>query len=432
MTQPLTATEALARMGRGELTAEALNRACLERVRIRDGEVKAWAHLEPAVVLAQALACDLDGRVRPLGGIPVGIKDVILTHDMPTRHNSPLYRDSFPRLDAACVSVLRSAGAVVFGKTDTVEFAATGAKALTRNPHDLARTPGGSSSGSAAAVADGHVPLALGTQTGGSILRPAAYCGVYGFKPTWGLVSREGVRPFAPSLDTVGWFARSADDLALLFEVFDPHPAPTQPQPPLCLRGARIGLCRSPSWASAEPSVQALFARSGERLKAAGAHVEDLDLPPAFDDLPRAHQAIMRMEGRTAFLAEYRAHGQALHEDLRGYVEARDGLTVADLCAAYDAAAAARPVFDAIAAGFDAILTPSVVGEAPLGLHQTGSFVFNGLWTLLHTPAVNVPAGRGPAGLALGLTLTGPRFADRAVLAAAAAIGPLLAGASVR
>ncbi|WP_394760436.1 amidase [Phenylobacterium sp.] len=430
MPQPLTATQALARLDRGDLSAEALSQACLDRASSREPQVKAWSHLDPDLVRAQARAVDAEGRTGPLSGVPIGIKDVILTRDMPTQHNSPLYLGSHPQIDAACVSLLRTAGAVIFGKTDTVEFAATGRKALTRNPHDLLRTPGGSSSGSAAAVADGHVPLALGTQTGGSIIRPASYCGVYGFKPTWGLVSREGVKPFAPSLDTVGWFARSAEDIALLFDVFDPHPPPRL-APTFDMAGARIGLCRSPAWTQAEASVQAMIAGVTERLAAAGAFVEDLNLPPLFDDLLQTHLVVMRMEARAAFLAEYRRHGDDLHPELRGYVRACDGLTADDLRAAYDAAAAARVVFDDLAETYDAILTPSAVGVAPLGLEQTGSFAFNGLWTLLHVPALNVPAGSDANGLPLGITLTGPRFSDRRILAAAAVLGPRLIGARV-
>lgn len=426
----LTATQALALRARGELSAEGLAQACLTQTLAREGEVKAWTHLDPDLVLAQARAEDAAANPGPLTGLPVGVKDVILTSDMPTQHNSPLYAGSHPTIDAACVSILRAAGAVIFGKTDTVEFAATGRKALTRNPLNPLRTPGGSSSGSAAAVADGQVPLALGTQTGGSIIRPAAYCGVYGFKPTWGLVSREGVKPFAPSLDTVGWFARSAADVALLFDVFDPHPAPPNGAE-FELAGSRIGLCRSPAWDQAEAPTRELFRRVARRLMAAGAQVERLQLPLPFDDLPRAHLVIMRLEARAAFLAEHRRHGADLHPDLRCYVEASDGLTTTDLRRAYDAAATGRAAFDQLAGAYDVIVTPSAVGVAPLGLQQTGSFAFNGLWTLLHAPAINVPAGSGPAGMPLGVTLVGPRFSDRQVLAAAAAIGPRLIGAKV-
>lgn len=426
MVDGLTASQAAHAVKHRRASVEDLARACLAGIAERDGEVRAWSYLDPQGAIAAARL--LDGSVSrgPLHGVSVGIKDIIQTQDMPTQHNSPLYDGSWPRIDAACVSVLRSAGALILGKTHTVEFGAVGRKAPTRNPRDLSRSPGGSSSGSAAAVADGHAPVAIGTQTGGSILRPAAYCGIFGFKPTWGLVSREGVKPFAPSLDTVGWFAREAADLALLFDVFDPHGAPS------CgfdLRGARIGLCQSPSWPQAEPSVQALWAAAPGRLEAVGARPVPVDLPEACDNLLRAHRVMMRMEGRSAFLAEHRLSPGGLDPQIRELVERSDGLSPADLAWAYDAAAAARPVFDRLAADYDAILTPSSVGEAPVGLAETGSFAFNALWTLLHAPAINVPAGRGPEGLPLGLTVVGPRFADRSVLAAAAALAPVFAGA---
>jgi Asp-tRNA(Asn)/Glu-tRNA(Gln) amidotransferase A subunit family amidase len=417
----LTASQALGRIRAGDLSAEALTRACLSRIAERDPQVWAWTTVQPDIAIAQAMATDQSGAAKPLGGLPIGIKDVILTHDLPTQYNSPIYQGFHPRLDAACVTLLRAAGAVILGKTDTVEFAAIGRKAATRNPHDLARTPGASSSGSAAAVADFHVPLALGTQTGGSMIRPASYCGVWAIKPTWGLVGTEGARRFAASLDTIGWFARAAEDLALLYDVFDPDPAP--PATRLEIEGARIALCHTPAWPEAEPAAREAMAEAARRLVARGAIVSDLDLPAAFDGLAEAQSLIMRAEGRAAFLPEYRAHGAALEETLRLMVENVEGRSRADLVGAYDLAARCRQAFDEIAGPYDAILAPSAAGEAPVGLAFTGSFAFNGLWTLLHVPCVNVPGFTGPAGLPVGLTVLGPRFADRQVLAAAAALG---------
>ena len=388
--------------------------------------MRAWTHLDPASVLAQARELDRRGPGGPLHGLPVGVKDVIYTSDMPTQHNSPLYYGDHPRLDAACISLLRQAGALILGKTDTVEFAATGRRALTRNPHDLRRTPGGSSSGSAAAVADFHTPLALGTQTGGSTLRPASYCGVFGFKPTWNLVSNEGCRTYARSLDTLGWFARTAEDLSLLHSVLDPEYAADAP--PLRIEDARFALCRTPMWEEALPETRRALETAAERLRRAGARVEPLELPPSFSDLPRLQLLVMRAEGRSAFLAEYRTAGASLHPSLREQVENVDGHSRADLCAAYDTAALHRITFDRLAAGYDAVLTPSTPGVAPMGLAETGPLTFNGLWTLLHVPCANVPGLASPDGLPVGVTVTGPRFADATVLAAAAALEPLLAG----
>ena len=382
-----------------------------------------------------ARARDLDdahanGCVGTLQGVPVGIKDVILTLDMPTQYNSPQYRGFHPGLDAACVSLLRSAGALVFGKTETVEFGATGAVAPTRNPNRPTHTPGGSSSGSAAAVADGHVPLALGTQTGGSIVRPASYCGVYGMKPTWNLVSREGAKMFSVSLDTIGWFARSAADLGLLLDVFDPD-APTAPAAtPFDLSTARVAVCRSPAWPQADEATRQAMTNATDLLHAAGAQLVDLELPAPFETLGLLQDVVMRAEGRSAFLAEYRAHGSALHESFRGQVENVAGFTRAQLCSAYDIAAACRARFDDIASAYDAVLTPSTVGEAPVGLAATGSLAFNAMWSLLHVPCINVPGLVGPGGLPVGLTLTGPRFSDRTLLGVAAALGALFATSS--
>ena len=425
-----TATALLPRLRSGELSAQSCTQASLARIAARDADVHAWAYLDPEQALTRAAELDdarAAGLVGALHGLPIGLKDVLLTCDMPTQYNSPLYRGFSAGVDAACVSVLRSAGALLLGKTDTVEFGATGRVARTGNPLRLTHTPGGSSSGSAAAVADFHVPLAIGTQTGGSIVRPASFCGIYGMKPTWNLVSREGARMFSASLDTIGWFARSAADLALLLDVFDTE-ANADPAP-LRIESARIAVCRSPAWHAAEAATRDALDSAVEAIRAAGGTVVHLELPAVFSRLGELHDIIMRSEGRSAFLAEYRLHGAALHESFRGQVENTADYSRVQLREAYDVAARCRAEFDAIAADFDAVLTPSTTGEAPFGLATTGSFAFNAIWSVLHTPCINVPGFLGPSGLLVGLTLAGPRFADRRVLAAAAALGPLFAQA---
>jgi len=429
----LTASQSLPLLRSGQLSAEALAQALLGRIAERDGAVCAWVTVRPTQVLAQARALDAYRRsgapLGPLHGLPVGVKDVINTADLPTQHNSPLRQGEQPGVDAACVALLRTAGALVLGKTDTVEFAATGRRAATRNPWDLDRTPGGSSSGSAAAVADGQVPLALATQTGGSTLRPASFCGVWGFKPTWGLVSTEGCKRYATTLDTLGWMARSADDLALLLSVLDAEAPPQNAggavAAPFSLAGARIALCRTPMWPRAELATRQALAQAEVTLRAAGATVLHLDLPADFAELPALQLRTMRAEGQAALLPEWRRHGNALEASLRDQVLNTDRTSRAALCAAWDTAAAARPRFDALAAGFDAVLTPSTPGVAPAGLHNTGDLVFNGLWTLLHVPCINLPGWQDDAGLPVGLTLTGPRFSDHHLLAVAAALGRL-------
>ena len=421
----LTAEALSAQLESGALTAHEIARACLARIEARDADVRAWTHLDPALALAEAAERDAAPRRSPLHGVPIGIKDVILTKDMPTQYNSELYQEHFPKVDAACVAILRAAGAVILGKTDTVEFASTGRKALTRNPHDLERTPGGSSSGSAAAVADFQVPLALGTQTGGSMIRPASYCGVFAMKPTWGLVSNEGAKSFSPTLDTIGWFAHSAGDLKLLYDVFDPD---ADSQPPLALSGARIAICRTPFWGQAEQATKDAMAVAEAALREAGATVSPLDLPEPFDRLADAQLVIMEGEGRRAFLSEHRLYGERLHPNLSAYVLNAKDVGLGDLKDAYDLAARCRAEFDRIAGDYDAVLTPSTIGEAPIGLQNTGSMTFNAMWTLLQVPCINVPFFKTTAGLPVGLTLTGPRFSDRRVLALAGAVEPLRQG----
>lgn len=381
----------------------------LARIRARDPAVKAWAYVNDE-------AAEAPPRPGPLSGIPIGIKDMILTADMPTRYNTDLPDHERSGVDAACVAVLRQAGAVIIGKTHTVEFGTVGRHAPTRNPHDLSRTPGGSSSGSAAAVADGQVPLALGTQTGGSIIRPASFCGVYGFKPSWGLVGNEGAKSFAPSFDTIGWFARSIEDISLLADVYDlPHAAAT-PGP------FNIAVCRTPMWDRATPSTQAALAHAVQAFRDAGAAVTDMELPAAFAGLHDAHLTIMRAEGGRTFLSAYRTHGDDLHPNLREMVRDLDTPDHGRLRRAHDLAAACRTAFDDIAGPYDAVLAPSTTGEAPDASLGTGDYVFNGMWTLLHAPCLNLPLYTTPADLPVGVTLTGPRYSDRMVIGCARAL----------
>lgn len=418
-----SAAEAARAISRGELTSRALVEACLERWRERDGEVRAWTFLDPELALARADAADAapyEGR-GPLHGVPVGVKDILYTKDMPTSFNSPHYQGHFPNLDAAPVALLRAAGAIMLGKNDTVEFAVNGRRAATANPHDLTRTPGGSSSGSAAAVADGQVPLALGTQTGGSVIRPASYCGVWAVKPTWNAVSHEGFKVCAASFDTLGWYGRSAADLELLADVFgihDDHPPGFR-----SLEGLRVGLCRSPVWHLAEESTRAAITQTTDILRAAGAQVADLELPGEFADLTAAHRIIMQAEMRSAFLPEQRLIGDGLYPELRSILANEEGESRAALVAAQNLAARARAVFDELASEFDVILTPSTAGTAPPGPENTGAATFNRIWTLLHVPCVNIPGLVAADGLPIGVTLTGPRYSDRRVLAAAGFLG---------
>jgi Asp-tRNA(Asn)/Glu-tRNA(Gln) amidotransferase A subunit family amidase len=314
---------------------------------------------------------------------------------------------------------------MILGKTDTVEFASGGRKALSRNPYNPAHTPGGSSSGSGAAVGDFHVPLAFGTQTGGSHIRPAAFNGIYGMKPTWGVVSREGVRMSSLTLDTVGWYGRCAEDLAMVAAAFR-FPKVTEhyrsgPE------GLRVGLCRSPVWSEIEPAGADALMLAARRLQDAGAIVEELTLPEPFDRMLDAHTDIIQTEGGWSFLPEYMSSYAILASDLRGKVENERGVTPEKLLASYALADSCRPAFDRLfGRGLDVILTPSTRGEAPEGLHTTGEAVFNSIWTLLHVPCIAIPVGRGPKNLPVGIQIVGPRLSDHRLLEIARAVAPVI------
>jgi Asp-tRNA(Asn)/Glu-tRNA(Gln) amidotransferase A subunit family amidase len=422
----MTAFDALAAMRSGRLSAETLVRACLDRVAARDGDVRAWSAIDRDHAIAQARLCDAGPWRGPLHGLPIGVKDVIDTAEFVTAHNSPIYSGRRPSDDAPCVAMLRNAGAIILGKTDTTECAAAGRDAGTLNPWARDRTPGGSSSGSAAAVADFQVPIALGTQTGGSTIRPASFCGVFAMKPSWGLVSREGVKLYAISLDTIGWYGRSVADLELLCDLFeiDQGDIPDAgPDPRL-----RVAICRTPAWHCAAPETESAMAAATAALSASGVAVDELVLPDHFAGLAKAHQVILFREGRAAFLNLARIHPAILHDDFHRRVDNRDGFSLEDLRSAYDLAARCRWEFDKLAAHYDAVLAPSAPGEAPPG-SGPGDPVFNAMWTLLHTPCINIPAFTGPTGLPVGVTLTAGRFDDRRLLRAAGSIANTLIAA---
>jgi Asp-tRNA(Asn)/Glu-tRNA(Gln) amidotransferase A subunit family amidase len=415
----LTAAELSSRLQSGKITVEEIARASLERIAARDAEVRAWSYVDPDAVIRQARELDKLPSRGPLHGIPFGIKDIYNTADMPTQHNSPIYTGHRPNIDAATVGTLRAAGALILGKTDTMEFASTGRLAATRNPHNLERTPGGSSSGSAASVADFHVPLALGTQTGGSLIRPASYCGVYAMKPTWNAVSAEGIKLISTTLDTAGWYGRSVADLALVADAFALEDA--APGGFTTLAGARI-LIDGTAY-QVEPASRDALAHATQRLEAAGVVAVRRDLAEIFAPLAGLWEVVSRSEGRTAFLDLARLYPHLLHEEFMRRANNVGGFSRAELLHAYDTAAQCRVEFDRIASEVDAVLTLSAPGEAPLGRTQ-GDNALNRDLTLLHVPCINIPAGLGPNRLPVGLTLTGPRYSD--LLIVAAAMAPVL------
>ena len=412
----ITALEAVAAIEAGTLTSERLVRGCLDRIAERDGVVKAWAHLDPDQAIAQAKEADAasGGLLR---GIPVGVKDIIDTYDMPTGHNSPIFEGKVPFGDAACVALCRTANAVIMGKTVTTEFANRHAGATT-NPHNAAHTPGGSSSGSAAAVADGHVPLAFGTQTGGSVIRPAAYCGVVGYKPTFGDFSRVGIKMQCHSVDTLGLMARTLDDIALFR-------AAVLKLPPVHIDREigrpRIGVCRSPVWDKAEPETKALIEQIATRLSDKGASVIDVAFAAPFADIIDDHAAITGFESVRNYADERLRNPDKVSDELMNGPMKR-GLAVPfdRYVAAQRKATAFKAHVDSLFDKVDVLLTPSAPGEAPHGIAFTGDPVFNSIWTLAGTPCVTLPAGTGPRGLPLGVQLVGLRHADDRLLSLAA------------
>ncbi|PVH89444.1 amidase family protein [Cadophora sp. DSE1049] len=422
----LTASEALPLLKSGELTVEAYARSLLARIKQRDHVVKAWAFLDPEFVLEQAKKLDqIPAEERgPLHGIPVGVKDVIFTKDMPTVFNSAIYRDGPKQLvDAACIITLRASGALIFGKTTTTEFATTTVGGPSTNPHDESRTPGGSSSGSGAAVGDFQVPIALGTQTGGSTIRPGSYNGVYGFKPTWNAISREGLAIYSLTLDTLGLYARSITDLQLLSNIFRLSDDTPIPSSPFQLQGSKIAFAKTHVWPKAGPGLNAAWEKAKALLASKGAVVEELELPEEFGNITEWHDRVCKGEGRSSFLGNYLLAKEKLDPLMQNQVENISKLTRKAQLEAYDGCAKLRPVWDDIASRYDAVLTPSVPDEAPLGIKSTGDASFCSMWTILHVPALNIPGFAGDNGLPIGLTLVGARYHDLHVLYAGKAIG---------
>ncbi len=411
----------------GLFSAADLVRQCLEQIKLREPEVQAWAYLDPDHALAQALRADeLRESGKPLGplhGVPVGIKDIINTADMPTEDGTPLHAGRMPTHDAKVVELLRAAGAIIMGKTVTTELA-TYFPGKTRNPHNLAHTPGGSSSGSAAAVAAGMVPLALGTQTNGSLIRPAAYCGVFGFKPSRGLVSCQGILMQSPRLDQVGGFGRSVEDLALLGEVlsaYDPNQPGMLPRAALPLQKVcdenpplppKLALVKTPWWSQVDADLREGFGELADRL---GEHVEEFVLPDPAAKALDWHATVMEADLAANYAADYERGAGQLSASLRGQLERGYAISAVAYLKALERIRPVTESLDEIFDRCDAILTPAVAGAAPLGLDSTGSPMFCTLWTFCGMPAISLPLLQAGNGLPLGVQLVG-RVGDDARL----------------
>ncbi len=422
-------TEAAEHIREGRLTSVELVQDCLARVDEVEPAVQAWAFLDRDHALRQAR--DLDERrahgnpTGPLHGVPVGIKDIFDTSDYPTELGSPLWAGRTPRRDAAAVARLRAAGAVIMGKTVTTEYAYFH-PGKTRNPHDPERTPGGSSSGSAAAVAAHMVPAAIGSQTNGSVIRPAAFCGVVGFKPTHGLIPRTGALLLSRTLDHVGVFGRTVADVALMAEVMaghDDEDLDTRPmaRPPLAAVAAsepplppRFAFVRSPVWDEyAEPATREAFA---ELVEALGDQISQVDLGESFGAVIDWQKKIMEVEMAYNLHRDYEKGGEQLSDPLRKLIERGRGISAVDYLAAVGGIAPLTQNIDSIFEEYDAIVTPAAPGEAPRGLSATGNPIFSTLWTYLGTPAVTLPIMRSEAGLPLGVQLVGRRHNDARLL----------------
>jgi len=415
----LTATEAAAAIRAGSLRSIELVDACLARIATRENEVHAWTHIDAAAAQQQARALDAQAPTGPLHGVPIGVKDIIDTQGMPTLRGSSVYQGSRMPWDAACVSMARRAGAIVLGKTVTTEFAYF-QPGPTRNPRNLGHTPGGSSSGSAAAVADGMVPLAFGSQTAGSLTRPASYCGVVGYKPTFGTFTLAGIKPFAPSLDTLGVIARSIEDTALMRAVMLGLPAHTLESGPI--HQLRVGFCRTPWWTESHSYARAGMEDVFARLAQTRATVGQVDLPASCDRLVEAQKIVMAYEAAFSLSYEYDRHSKALSAALRGLVEAGSCVARDEYLLNLSITEQARRDVAGLFDDWDVLLVPAAHGEAPEGISATGDPLFSRAWTLLGLPTLTMPAFLGPNGLPVGLQLIGPCKEDIRLLQAALSI----------
>ncbi len=426
----LSAVEAAEGIRSGAFSCEKLVRACLDRIEDREPIVRAWEFLDPELVLAQARQCDASEAEGPLHGVPVGIKDQFDTADMPTGYGSPIYEGHQPVADAESVARLRAAGAVILGKNKLTEFA-TFHPADTTNPLDPNRTPGGSSSGSAAAVADHMVPVSTGTQTIGSIIRPASYCGIFGYKPTFGMIPRAGVLPLCASLDHVGLFARTVEDLEL-FAKAATHTNPRRPSirtaQPVdldLLRGLdeqdppSIAFVKTPQWPELDTSTRERLEETAARLDERGADVEEVSLPRKFGGLVEAQTAIFQAELARALSHEFENHPDQISDLLYGIIESGNAVEMDEYLEAQKLAAECRWESRELFQDHDVLLAPSVRGEAPEGLGSTGDPLFLRMWTLLGLPSVSVPGIRGPNGLPLGAQIIGPMYGDGLALSVA-------------
>ncbi len=420
----ITARETVRRIAAGALTAEAAVRTCLDAIAAREPAVGAWQVLAGEQALAAARRFEEGGRPADLlGGVPIAVKDNIETAALPTGYGSPIYEGHRPIADAACVVAAQAAGAIVLGKTVSTEFAYF-QPGRTANPHNLEHTPGGSSQGSAAAVAAGMVPLAFGTQTAGSVVRPAAYCGVVGYKPSWGLIPRGGLKVLSDWLDTIGVFAQDVEDAAFFAAALSGRP---NLRPQGQASALRVAVLRPPYPETAEPDALDALERAASALRANGHTVTDLPAPDVLDRMSGLQRLVMGYD-MVRSLAHERVHdADRLSPVLRRFLHESAAITPEAYDAAMKTVRETQADMDRVFGSADVILSPPAPGEAPHGLQATGDPAFNRAWTLLQTPCLTVPAGVGARGLPVGGQLSARPGHDAGLLAAALALEAALA-----
>jgi len=420
----LSALDLARAIERGALTPRAVVDLCAQAIARHEGRIGAFVALDIEGARRAAEAADL--RHSPLHGLPVGIKDIFDTADLPTQYGSPIYAGHRPKADAALVALIRRAGGLVLGKTVTTELASL-EPAATRNPRNPAHTPGGSSSGSAAAVAAGMVPLALGSQTGGSVIRPAAFCGVAGFKPSFRLLPTVGMKCFSWSLDTAGLFAASVADVAFAAAAITGRDLRIDGRE---TAAPALALVRTHLWHEASQDMQAAVERAARAAESAGARVRELQLPPIFEEAAQAQVIIQDHEAYRALAHEIDRHKDQLGPTLQRQLANAAAINPDRYDEARRTARRARKMFANLMADTDAIITPSAPGAAPPGLGSTGNPMFNRLWTLLGPPCVNVPGLVDSNGLPLGVQIVGRFARDRTALEAALFVELALARAA--
>ena len=409
----LSALDAAEKIAKREITSFELVQDCLDYIDSREESVGAWEYLDPEFALSEARKADESLPVGPFHGVPFGVKDVIDTSDLPTAYGSEIFMGNQPLTDAACVGKMRELGAVLLGKTVTTEFAVYQWR-KTRNPHNSRHTPGGSSSGSAAAVGDSMVPLAFGNQTAGSLIRPAAFCGVHAFKPTHGTTNLRGIFQMVPRLDTLGYMARSIDDLAAFYGIFS-QDKPYQQCFNEFSRPPRVGICHTHYWAEAQPETVATIENAAEKLSDLGSIISECQLPEHFNDLAETHTTILNAGLARSMEAIRNKNRHQISEQLLNMLDQGASIPAKELVDALAHADQCMMEFSSITAEFDVLLTPSAPGEAPEGW-ATGNPIFQVMWTLLQVPCLTLPWTTGPKGLPVGIQLIGRKGADNQIL----------------